>query len=473
MSGSIVYKRPILWDLLNEGAPYTPLPWQAEHIHSKVDAGYRFIVAACGRRAGKTEAMKAEVVRQVMRPPETVAGKTHYPIVYIAGPNHELADRIFDPVRDLFVPDQREEFTPALYELYKSHDKQRGIVELVNGAVIKRRTFDDPKSMQGERVTAAFVEESQDCSEDGWKMLLPSLIDGHGILYSIGVPWGRGRFRTLFELGKGGEKGYYAFSVPTQANPNLTEEMIQSLASSMTELEYRAHILAEWVDEYGAVFREPNKPFEQPRRPHHGPYFMGLDIGQMQDFTVAYVIDVPTMQIVDRDRMQAIDYVSQMERIASLYRKWKVRSIHMDITGAGRGPGDMLRSLGCSVSEFNFTANSKQELVSTLVRAVEQGMVSAMPDDDVLRTEMRLFEGKIVSTASGTRVDYGHPSGAHDDCVMALALAVHKAIPYHKSIGKSPSMGSYVDLKKSKHIKNPLQRLILEANKKRILEGIS
>lgn len=471
MTASLSYIRSPLWDYINDGSPYEPFDWQIEHIHSKVDEGFRFIIGSCGRRSGKTFSMRAEVVRAAFQPPEVVDGVTHHPVIYIIGPTAELAERIFDPMWQLFVPDVRQEQMPPLGEFYLNHDKNRGIIWLKTGAVIKKRTADDPRSLQGERVTAAFVEESQDMNEEAWKALLPALLDAKGRLFCIGVPWGRNRFRTFYDLGQNKEPGYYSFGVPTSANPNNTDSMIKEMAASLTDIEYRAHIMAEWVDEYGAVFKNPERIFN-PMRQHAGPYFMGLDIGQMQDFTVAYVIDIPTLQVVDRERMQAIDYVSQMERIASLAKKWNARSVNMDVTGAGRGPADLLISMGVPVSEYNFTSGSKQELISTLIRAVEKGMVNAMPDDHVLLGEMKMFEGKVVSTAGGTRVDYSHPPGGHDDAVIALALAVMKAMPYHMVTGKSPDRGKYVNLTKSKR-KHPLAAIMQEARRNAVLEGVA
>ena len=58
----ISYVRPDIWDLLTAfgDGGYKPFPWQAEHIHARTE---NRIIAACGRRAGKSTASVAEAWR--------------------------------------------------------------------------------------------------------------------------------------------------------------------------------------------------------------------------------------------------------------------------------------------------------------------------------------------------------------------------------------------------------------------------
>ena len=78
------YGRPILWDVLERGAAYNPFPWQARHFHSR--RGIKRVIAACGRRVGKSAAMKGEIIWEVSRPPEIVQGVAQSPLVYVVGP---------------------------------------------------------------------------------------------------------------------------------------------------------------------------------------------------------------------------------------------------------------------------------------------------------------------------------------------------------------------------------------------------
>jgi len=90
----------------------------------------------------------------------------------------------------------------------------------------------------------------------------------------------------------------------------------------------------------------------------------------------------------------------------------------VDSTGLGDPIISDLRTLGLTIHEYQFTANSKRQLIDNLIIAIEQQEVS-FPEIQELINELELFE--YQSTANG--VKYGAPSGYHDDCIISLGLA--------------------------------------------------
>ena len=439
----IDYNRHELWDVINDGDPYAPFEWQAEHIHSH--AGTRFVIGACGRRGGKTTAVVAEVIREAFRPRRKVLGKTHAPLVYVVGPTAELAMRIWQPIWDLFVPDKSSQYIPPLGEFYKDHDKTRGIIWLKTGALLQRKSADDPKSLQGERVTFAAVDEGHSMPEDAWQYLLPGLTDSGGRLMAIGIAKGKNRFRSMWELGQRGEKGYYSFSVPSTAHPLIVEttkemeelhalgyDTAQALENdpaflTLSELEQKQQYLAEWSEQDGAVFKNIDQCFTGEWLAPSGPggsNIMGLDVARIQDYTVAYVGNVAREQVIATDRYTGLDWTIQAPRIAKLYRDYKCHFIHMDTSGVGDVLASFLRVEGCSIIDFKFTNTSKEMLINALAREIERGQVILPREDAVLRRELELFEATVQT--GGTVVKYGAPPGYYDDAVIACALVVHK-----------------------------------------------
>lgn len=449
----ITYQRPVIWDVLERGGrAYNPLLWQAEHVHSRPE---KRIIAACGRRSGKSWAMKAEVAREVLRPVETVLGVERPPLVYIIGPTTETAMKVWQPVWDLFVPPDSGTYEPPLGFLHQAHDKNRGWIQLINGAEIFRKTADDPRSLQGDRVTLAIPDEAHEIEEEAWENLMPALADSQGRLIAIGVPKGRKRFRSYWELGKGVDPAFYSFSVPTHANPvfvaqaqkagfeDVVEYLRQSpLAADLTEDEFQRQILARWVEQDGAVFANFLKyftgtgpSFDETGAPTGGPYIMSLDLGKIHDFTVAYVGDVAKQEIVARLRFNKIDYMDQVPQIADLYRKYRCRFIHMDTNGPGEAPSEMLRrDYGCGILPFKWTNESKQALISVMVRETQRGNITYLADDEVLKKEMSLFEGVV---SPGGTLRYDAPKGFYDDCVIAAALLIQK-MARNKTMASNP-----------------------------------
>jgi len=414
----LTYEFPNVWTEINDGQAYDPWPWQDLHVHSRSDS--KRLILACGRRAGKTTAIKAEIVREALKPLEEHFGMVHAPYIYVIAPNYELTMKVWEPVWNLFVGRGA-----PLRHLYKSHDKTRKLIELVTGARLQAKTADDPTGLQGDRVTAAFVDEAQDINPEAWASFMPALADTDGRLIAIGIAKGKGNFRTYFQIGQEDNPRYYSASVTSLAHPNIDEDDLEEFRRDLTEAQFRQQYLAEWVEDDGQVFRNIDACFDGDwAEPKGSQYLMGLDIGKIEDSTVAYVIDIKTMSIVARDRFHGLDYTLLGPRIAGLYKKYKCQTIHLDGTGVGEPVADILRSEGCSITSFKFSNQSKAILVSTLAAEIEHGRVHFPKDDEILKKELELFEGTVLA---GGAVRYGHPVGYHDDSVMAAALAVMKA----------------------------------------------
>ena len=71
------------------------------------------------------------------------------------------------------------------------------------------------------------------------------------------------------------------------------------------------------------------------------------------------------------------------------------------------------------VEGYNFTSPSKQKLMEGLAVAIQSKLVG-YPEGDITN-ELDGFEYEYTRTG----VKYSAPDGLHDDCVMALALAVY------------------------------------------------
>lgn len=447
---TLSYERPVFWDVLNGGRPYEPFNWQARHFHAREE---KRVIAACGRRSGKSSAMLAEIVREVTRPPEMVHGVEQSPLVYVVGPTAETSMKVWQPVWDAFVPPEtHSNYEPPLGFLHQTHDKNRRWIKLHNGAQIYGKTADDPRGLQGDRVTLAVTDESHEIQDEAWDNLMPSLMDSEGRLIAIGIPRGKGRFRSYWELGQGIDPNFYSFSVPTTENPVIVAnakkngyeipiDYVRTFDADMTETSFRQHYLAEWVEQDGQVFKNLDQVFDAPPGyAHIGQYnVMGLDIGKMHDYTVAYVGDINTSKFLYRDRFVGLDYSVAVPRIAKMYRAYGCSAIVMDTTGGGIPVRDFLVSVGCHVIDYTYTAKSKEELILTFAREVERGLVHLPKDDKELRREMELFEAVVT----GTRVSYNAPKGYFDDCVNAAALLVH-LMARRRGYSQNPIVGNYL-----------------------------
>ena len=419
------YTRPDIWDSLlefGEGG-YQPYNWQIEHIHSRNE---KRVIAACGRRAGKSTAIVAEAWRELMRPKTVVAGVEHRPLVYIIAPNYELTMRVWEPFVRSCIADEMTNRTVPNAAMVAYYNKERRLIELTNGARIQAKSADNQVSLQGDRLTAAIVDEAHDVTDSGRNEFMPALTDSNGRLIAIGVPQSNNWFRSYWERGQSSlqeDADYYSFSVPTTANPSIDPIVMEEARLEYPEVEFRQRFLAEWAEAEGKIFKNIDDCFNGELQPWQKgkQYLMGLDVAKQHDYTVAYVIDIKDMSIVASDRFNGMSYTALGPRIASMYQEYKCQTIHLDATGVGEAVRDILVDEGCHITSFKFTNQSKAQLVSTLVAEVEHGRVHFPYDDEQLNRELKLFEGKVM--AGGT-IQYSAPPGYFDDCVMAVGLAV-------------------------------------------------
>jgi hypothetical protein len=71
-----------------------------------------------------------------------------------------------------------------------------------------------------------------------------------------------------------------------------------------------------------------------------------------------------------------------------------------------------------NVMGFQFTQQSKAQVIETLALAFERGEI-VIPPEQVLVNELQSYE---VERLPGGGLRYSAPSGMHDDCVISLAL---------------------------------------------------
>ena len=140
-----------------------------------------------------------------------------------------------------------------------------------------------------------------------------------------------------------------------------------------------------------------------------------IDLAKSYDWTVAIGLD-KTGTCCGFERWQG-PWEATVDRILSLVGKTPTL---IDSTGVGDPIVERLQKRRRNVFEgYQFTSASKQKLMEGLAVAIQSGDVR-FPDGPI-RAELETFE--YVYTRTGVR--YSAPEGFHDDCVMALALAVH------------------------------------------------
>ncbi len=123
----------------------------------------------------------------------------------------------------------------------------------------------------------------------------------------------------------------------------------------------------------------------------------------------------------------------------------------MDATGAGDPIFDDLSVVWPRIEAVKFTNQAKTELIQRLIVATEQRQISWPAAWNLLTNELKRYEYAV--TSNGT-ITYNAPSGVHDGCVIALALAnkARHAISHNQDIAIFSCDRAEPALRASRHV---------------------
>lgn len=446
-----------LWD-------WQPHPGQRELLTLRLDDGSepRVLVAACGRRWGKTECIGMDIASRLLTDPEL--GQM------AVAPTRDQAETLFDCVEEKITAAKEdagalEEF-PHLRHLEVKRWPYPQIRRADTGATVfsARTAARTGRNLRGKGTTRrvkrfrvilderAFIPD--EAVESAIKPMLAT-VPGGGQLVEISSPFGRrGGFFEDYGKGERKEGRYRAVRLPSSQNPLVDPEFLAEMQEEMTERAFRTEFLAEFLDAAGVVFPEADLlaavcEDDYGMSPLWGRrYVAGIDFGRRGDWTVAAILEVgggSGMRLVELLRLQGLEWSGQLDRVTDALSRWGIRRAAADGTGLGDPLVEELRRkltearVGCEVERFVFTGASKGPLIDALSIALSRRRLR-FPAHPVLLSEMRNFEA-TPATSPGGREKMAAAKG-HDDCVCALALAVHAAGPLLERAGGAVVIGT-------------------------------
>ena len=248
--------------------------------------------------------------------------------------------------------------------------------------------------------------------EPGWlNAIRPTLTDYRGKAIFLSTPKGQNYFYSLYL--KSGEKDWQSFKFTTYDNPHISPAEIDDaktqLPIAVFKQEYMANPMENASNPFGSQFI---KSCTKPLSTLESLYF-GIDLAKSVDWTVIIGLDINgNVSLLKRFQK---DWGSTKQEILNLPRK----PIVIDSTGVGDPIYEDLYRQGINIQGLKFTSQSKQQLMMGLQTAIQTGKIGF--PDGIITQELEIFEYQYTPTG----VKYSAPSGFHDDCVMALALAWH------------------------------------------------
>ena len=416
------------------------------------------VVAACGRRWGKTEALAADIAVRLLTEPDL--GQL------IVAPTRDQAAGLFDSV------EEKLRFSESAFALSENFQIKQSPYPHIRrksdgGTVLSCRTAGrDGRNLRGKGATRKLprfrvvVDEAAFVSDAAIKEVIrPMLatVPGGGQLTLISSPNGRrGAFYELFQKGEQGalhnEGRVRALQCPSADNPLTDAAFLEEMRAEMSERAFRAEFLAEFTDAAGAVFPENDIvgaicDDDYGDAPLWGVrYAAGVDFARHGDYTVCIVVAIgppPTneLRVTDFLRLKGLGWHLQAANVADCLQKWRVPIAVTDRTGVGDAATEALthellkRRAPTRIDEFVFSSATKTAVIDDLCITLAQKRLRFPAHPDII-SELRNFE-IIGKTVQGR--DRMEAARGHDDCVIALSLALHAAKPL---LGRSGSVGA-------------------------------
>ena len=359
------------------------------HINQQkiLECEKRFIVVMCGRRFGKSE------LSQIIGIKEAITGGQ---VAYIT-PTYKLAKAFF------------ERLTAAIP--FKNNISNLKIYCPNNGS-IEFYTGERLDNLRGRKFHLVIIDEAAFIPdlESGWQnSIRPTLTDYEGKAVFLSTPRGKNFFYSMFM--KQGENDWQSFKFSTYDNPYINTREIDEARLQLPEVVFEQEYLANPSENSANPFG--NAYIKNCIRPVSSQQIVsyGIDLAKSVDFTVIIGLDNGG-NVAYFDRFQ-MDWHNTKETI----RRLPIAPILADSTGVGDPILEDLKREGINIEGLKFTSQSKQQLMEGLAQAIQQGKIGYPAG--VIVDELDIFEYQF--TANGVR--YSAPSGFHDDCVMALALA--------------------------------------------------
>jgi hypothetical protein len=403
-----------------------PHPKQYELIFAfELNENVRFVAGACGTKFGKTYGCAIRIVKE--------AWENKGSLNWWVAPTFSQSKNAYDLVKHMLPRGTFVEYKADLRLMLVEPDGSEH-------SNIWFKSGDNPDSLRGFAVNFFILDEASRMPYDSFVSVMTTVTQtmGRGII--ISTPQGRGWFFDVYQRGEKfdefGEPRFSEFNpdpfpewkairMPTWTNPHVKTKAIEDAKNNLPEDVFRQEYGAQFLDDSAGVFRGVSrciegtafKPYIPGRR-----YVVGVDLARLRDYSVVIVLDADTRELVYMERFNKIDWSLQYFKIIQIAKAYHAL-VSIDSTGIGDPIVENLKAAGLYMEPYKIGGSTaKQQLIEKLRIAIENARVT-FPHNRVtaaLIDELKCYEYEF--TDSG-RVTYDAPSGKHDDCVIALALA--------------------------------------------------
>jgi phage FluMu gp28-like protein len=266
-----------------------------------------------------------------------------------------------------------------------------------------------------------------------------------GVLMAASTPWNKDS--VFYRMCQSPDFSKHVVTADDVVKAGLIKQsFIDQMRRELPEEQFRREFLSEFVEDIDSWLGQSlivkcidsKLEFSDFHDARRGDFYIGLDFGKHQDFSVIIVIEKTEriLRLIHVHRFPLkTEYASVIGYVKSLQDRWEmIRAVYADITGVGEYiVEDMLKCGIRSVTGVTFTLEKKEEMATILREKMRQGEQKipyspARTSIDVdLTAELNIEKSELLKTG---HIRFVHPEGSHDDVFWATALAVYAAVKH-------------------------------------------
>jgi hypothetical protein len=291
-----------------------------------------------------------------------------------------------------------------------------------------------------------------------WQQALrPTLVDYRGHAWFYGTPKGRSHdFSVLFGKGESGDQDWLSFRAPTKDNPYIPEDEIEAARRDMPPEAFAQEFEGIPADDGANPFGLTAIAACTGPLSTNPPVVWGWDFARAQDWTVGIALD-QNGAVCRFVRWQLVPWGETVRRVIAYTGPTCVA--YGDSTGLGDVVVEQIQGKGVRMAGVHFSRPEKQQLMERLTSHIQRQTIR-FPDGPIVQ---ELLSFQYEYTATGVR--YEAPQGLHDDCVVALALAV-KGLPLQRIALPVQSRIKQTD--RAPHFDYETRRFVVDTNEQSV-----
>jgi len=297
---------------------------------------------------------------------------------------------------------------------------------LISGSEIYFKSIQQPDNLRGYSIDYMFCDEAAMYKDEVFYSCLRPMLTVRGKkCFLLSTPKGKNFFFNLFQLGKDGiDPMFRSYIASSDGNPFANQLEIENARKSLPDAIFRQEYLAEFVDG-GSVFPHLSeaatiKAWTMPVLSDR--YSAGLDLALQGDFLVLTILN-KAGRVVNSYRATKTPMSTMLSEVKKLLDKYNPKCTLVETNGIGNGIYETISKLHKSVRPFNTSNKSKQDIIENLIYDLNEGDITVPHKEFFPHYVDEMTNFGFEYSVKTRKVKYFGLGGAHDDCVMSLAIA--------------------------------------------------